>query len=160
MNPIQMSPQVQNDFIQSLLQGKTKPASELEAATLGQLRGISNDVMQKKLRHDALADEVATLKNDIKRLNGQREAYITILVMGESARRMPKAPVRSVPRPVPEASDSDTDKPMTLGELKKEMGADKIEAVDTEGNVVESTEDADEFLLAAEEESDVAESGE
>jgi hypothetical protein len=145
---LQMNPQEQNEYIQALLSGKAVAGSELEAATVGQLKGISSDVAQKKLRHDALAEEVAQLKNDIKRLNGQREAYITILIMAESARRMPKRPAAIPPdelakKRAEKGHGEPPDEKMpetTLEKIKEATGAEKVEVVDNDGNVVDGTE--------------------
>lgn len=127
---MQMNPEDQAQYIQSLIQGKVKPKTELEAVTLGQLRGVSNDVAQKKLKHDALADEVTRLKNEVMKLNGQREAYVSILLAAEVQRKIPKPDKVGSGQP-----------PISLEELRQRAGATKVEAVDKSGNVLAATEE-------------------
>jgi hypothetical protein len=168
MGPGDMDQQESNDYLNTLLSGKSPPPNEaLEAQSLANFRQLASQIAALQLRLQKLNAERDQLSRDIPRLVGQREAYVTILLGAENGRRKiaamkkmadggKKVPGNSDPR---KPGKSRPETPVDLEELKKKAGADKVEAIDPEGRVVESTEGENDGLPAGDPEPAVPDTG-
>lgn len=130
--PRQVSQQDINRYVQDVLQGKVKDLSEYEQEAAQQLQRIANETAQKKLRLDALQDEAKNLESDLKMLAGQRQAYVTMLFTAKIRREEPQT--------TPAVS--------SLEDLRKKIGAKKIERISKEGKKVAETEEASDLKTA------------
>ncbi len=111
-----------NEYMQALLSGKQKVEGLLETEALKQFRERTTEIAHGQQRVQQLADEIEKIRNGVQQLIGQRTAYSQMLVAAEVARRPAEVP-------------------LSLVELGKKLGANKVEAVDNEGNVVDSSEE-------------------
>jgi uncharacterized small protein (DUF1192 family) len=111
-----MNEQEINQYMQELLNKRRKVENPLEQQALMQFQRITAESAQISQRLGALTAEVERLKIALQKSVGQREAYAQLLVAAEEARR-PEAPT------------------LSLEELRKKTGADKVQVVDKEGNV-------------------------
>lgn len=130
-----MSEQETNEYLSSVISGKVKVTDAIEGEAVAQFRRLTGEVSQAKLRMQNLQGELEQLRAHIPRLNGQREAYANLLAAAENARKYP------IPVPHPTPVDGEG-KPLSLEDLKKATGANKVEATDVEGNVLDSTDPA------------------
>jgi hypothetical protein len=117
-----MTEQQVNEYMGNLLEGKIPAPKGIEGDALNQFRAITGELTQTDQRLRVARRDVEQLGDKLKQLIGQRTAYANILIMAETARRQP-------------AGD---DKPLDLEGLRKKLRADKVEASDNEGNVIES----------------------
>jgi len=125
-----------NEYMQELLAGKRKVESPLEVEALTRFREKTTEIAHGQQRAQQLVAEAEQIRNAVQQLIGQRTAYSQMLVAAERARR----------KPYPE--------PLSLIELRDRLGADKVEATDNDGNVVDSSEPDSSEPDSSEEESD------
>ena len=111
-----------NAYMQELLSGKRKVEGLLEAKALEHFRNATTQIAHGRERIQQLSSEVEQIRNAVQQLIGQQTAYSQLLVAAETARRGADA------------------KPLELAEFRDKMGADKVEAFDNDGNLVDSSE--------------------
>jgi len=109
-----------NEYMNALVKGKTLPAEGLEKEALAKFREISGEMIQSQNRVQELAAETEKVRALVMRYAGQREAYAQLLISAEMGRRKPSL--------VP---------PISLGDLRKKLGADKVEAISIEQHAAE-----------------------
>jgi len=110
-----------NEYVNDLLSGKITVPGGLEADAFQQFRKLTADVAQASQRLQQVEAESTNLRTAIIRMNGQREAFATMLIKAEKARR--------------EAKDG-----LSLVDFKEKIGADRIQAVNNDGEVVGDTD--------------------
>lgn len=108
-----------NEYMEALLEGKAK-VEGIELNVLQLFKNLSEDVEKAQSSLEKAQSEVERLRNLIVRINGNREAYAQILILAESDRR--KAQMTG------------------LDNLRKKMGATKLEILDNQKNVRETSE--------------------
>jgi len=108
--------------MQALLSGKKQVENFLERNALERFGSITTEIAHGQQRVRQLSAEAEQIRNAVQQLIGQRVAYSQLLVAAETARRGAK------------------DGPLTLAEFRDKVGADRVEAVDNEGQVVDSSE--------------------
>jgi len=109
-----------NEYMNALVKGKTLPAEGLEKEALAKFREISGEMIQSQNRVQELAAETEKVRALVMRYAGQREAYAQLLISAEMSRRRPTL--------VP---------PINLEDLRKQMGADKVEVITNEQRAAE-----------------------
>ena len=114
-----------NEYMQALLSGKRKVEGLLEGVALNHFREATTQIAHGRQRAAQLTAEAEQIRNGVQQLIGQQSAYSQLLVAAETARR----------------SEAGGDRePLSLAEFRDKMGADRVEAVDNEGNTVDSSE--------------------
>lgn len=117
-----------NEYLNGLLgDSEINLPDPLENDALQRFRKAVADTARTEARLLQIKEEGDRMLIGIQQLNGQRAAYAQILLTAERSRRaeVPGAPA------------------LTLMDLKEQTGADKVEAVDNDGNLLDTTEKAD-----------------
>lgn len=115
-----------NEYMQALLSGKKQIENFLERNALERFGSITTEIAHGQQRVQQLLAEAEHGQQRVQQLIGQRVAYSQLLVAAETAR-------------CAEAGGNDG-KPLSLAEFRDKVGADKVEAVDNEGDTVDSSE--------------------
>ena len=116
-----------NDYLDGLITGKIRPKERLEARLLDLLATTNNAIVRQQSSLQRLQFEAKQLQQKIDRNIGKQEAYANELVQIEIERRA-----------APKSKLCQQNPPISLEELAKKTGADRVEAVDTEGKIVDS----------------------
>lgn len=117
-----------NEYLNGLLgDSEISLADPLENEALQRFRKAVAGTVKAEARLQQIKEEGDHLLTSLQQLNGQRGAYAQILLTAERSRR---AEAPGTPA-------------LTLMDLKEQMGADKVEAVDKDGNLLDTTEKAD-----------------
>ncbi|HDZ39863.1 MAG TPA: hypothetical protein ENH62_16580 [Marinobacter sp.] len=122
-----------NAYMQELLSGKRKVEGLLEGKALEHFRNATTQIAQGRERTQQLSSEVEQIRNAVQQLIGQQTAYSQLLVAAETARRSEK---KDSPPDEPGSGD-DT---ISLVTLRDRVGADRVDAIDNDGNLVDSSE--------------------
>jgi DNA anti-recombination protein RmuC len=115
-----------NEYMSKLI--NTKPVLEDgERIALDGFVKLGEEVEKAKKKLQEMQTEIEKIVSYVQKANGAREAYANLLITAERGRRDMVSKVRET------ASGS-------LGDLRKKLGADKLELVDNELNVLETAE--------------------
>lgn len=76
-----------NKYLNDLVEGKAKVEAQVEVTALGQFKKLSAQIEKLGQQSTQLMERLQQLRNEVVRLNGQREAYATILCESEAVRR-------------------------------------------------------------------------
>jgi len=120
-----------NEYLQGVLAGKRALPTELETMALKKFNEVNQQVTQTQQKVQTSAQQLEALKAQLLRMSGQRDAFAQILISAEEARATTPE-LKVVP--------GDESVGMNLNELKESFKADKIEAVDNDGNLLDTTE--------------------
>jgi len=114
-----------NEYMGQLINGQVKLEAGEQFALDGFVK-IGAEIEKAKTKLQEAQAEIEKIVAFAQRANGAREAYVNLLISAERERR------RLFPRIRGEGSGS-------LDDLREKLGADKLELLDNDRNVKEST---------------------
>jgi len=114
-----------NEYMQKILAGNFEPETEEERGAFQRLQQVTAEMNRSQQEATTLTKQAAEMQALANKLAGKREAYLEMLITAE-LRRVAKK----------------TGKPIPLDEFRDRVGAKKVEAYDSEGNLISQTEEA------------------
>lgn len=124
-SPHPVAPEAATGYLQKLLQGENLPADPFERSTAARFVGVSGEIERVSRRLLELKKEFQQTQIRLDHLVGEAQGLGKLLAQAYLQRNVPAG-----------AGDQPG---MDLTELKKTLGADRVDAVDTRGEVLETT---------------------
>jgi hypothetical protein len=112
-------------YVQKILTGKIEPETDEERGVLQRLTRVTEEIDKTRQEGATVAGRMQELQTLTNRLAGKREAYLEILINIEVRRRVTSQP----------------EKPVSLEDFREKVGADAVEAYDSRGDLIETTEE-------------------